>query len=149
MPFAYAAAAAAVIGAVGSIAAGQAQASQAKYQSEVLHQQAVREQQEAASREDDYRRDAQRQMASRRAAMGASGINTGTGSPLLVSEDMAGEAEYQALRIRSGGELNATRLEQQAGLARMEGKNAVTGSYFRAGASLLSGAGSAYKASNR
>jgi hypothetical protein len=149
MPWGWAAAAAAVVSAVGAIAQGQAAAQQGKYQSEVMRQQAERERQEAAVREDDYRRQASRDMATRRALMGASGVDSGTGSPLMVSEDMIGEAEYQALRIRSGGEVQATRLEQQAQLARMAGSNAQSGSYFRAGASLLQGAGYGYGAYNK
>lgn len=144
MPF-YVAAAAAVVGAVSSIAQGQAANQQAKYQSEVMRQQAERERQDAANREQDYRRDSSREMAHRRAMMGASGVEAGEGSPLLVAEDMTGEAEYQALRIRSGGELQATRLEQNAALTRSAGRNAMIGSYGRAGASLLSAGGYAYR----
>jgi hypothetical protein len=143
------AAAAAVVSAVGAIAQGQAANQQAKFQSEVMRQQAERERQDAANREDDYRHAASRQMATRRATMGASGVEAGEGSPLMVSQDMIGEAELQALRVRSGGELQATRLEQQAALARQAGRNAQTGSYFKAGASLLSAGGSAYDAYNR
>jgi len=131
------------ISAVSAIQQGQAANQAAKTQAEIYRQQAERERQDAANREDDYRRAASRQLATRRALMGASGVEAGEGSPLMVSQDMAGEAEYQALRVRSGGEVQATRLEQQAALARAEGRNKQRGSYFRAGASLLRGASSA------
>ena len=66
------------------------------------------------------------------------------GSPLLVSEDFAAEVEFQALRIRSGGELRATRAEQQATLQRLKGRAARTSGFTRGGALLLSGAGKAF-----
>ena len=135
-------AAAAVVSAVGAIQQGQAASAQGRTQAEIYRQQAERERQDAANREDDYRRGISRSLASRRALMGASGVEAGEGSPLMVSEDMIGEAELQALRIRSNGELQATRLEQQAALARAAGRNAQTAGYFRAGGSLLRGAGS-------
>ena len=133
--------ASAVIGGVSAIQQGQAQNAAARTQAQIFQQQATREQQDAANREDDYRRAASRDLATRRALLGASGVEAGVGSPLIVSEDMAGEAELQALRIRSGGQASATRLEQQAALTRAAGRNEQTGGYFRAGASLLKGAG--------
>ena len=60
---------------------------------------------------------------------------------MLVSEDFAGEVELQALRIRSGGEVRATRLEQQAQLTRFKGRQARTAGFIRGGALLVSGAG--------
>jgi hypothetical protein len=130
------------VGAVGAIQQGQAASKQAKFQSTVMQQQAERERQIAEAKEADYRRDQNRLMAERRAASGATGVEMGTGSPLLATEDFARESELNALRIRNGGEVNAGRLEQQAALYRTAGKNAKTGSYFRAGASLLTGVSS-------
>jgi hypothetical protein len=77
--------------------------------------------------------------------LGASGVEPSEGSPLLVSEDFAGETEYQALRIRSGGELAATRLEQSARLSALAGRNARTAGFARGGSLLLQGAGSLYR----
>lgn len=147
MPMGWAAAAAAVVGAVGAIAAGQAQQQQMEYQATVQQQQANYERQVAASNEQDYRRKSDRLMASRRAIMGASGVEAGEGSPLLVSQDLTGESELQALKIRNGGAVSAGRLEQQAVLSRFSGEQAKTGSYFRAGGSLLQAGGYSYGAS--
>ena len=76
--------------------------------------------------------------------MGAAGVEMGTGSPLLAFGDFAAEAELQALRIRQGGETTATRLEQQAALARRGGRAAQKRGRYRAGASLLTGLGTAF-----
>jgi len=134
-------AAAATVSAVGSIQAGQAAKNQANVQAAIYGQQAERERQVAAANEVDFRRQQAKQMAARRAIMGASGVDPGSGSPLLVSEDFAGEVELQALRIRNGGEVSATRLEQQGAMTRMAGKSAQTQGFMRAGSTLLQGFG--------
>ncbi len=144
MPWSWAAAAAAVVSAAGAIQSGQAAQRQANMQAEALNQQAQREQQIAASNEEDYRRQQSRLMASRRAMMGANGVMTGTGSPLLVTEDMAGEIELQALRIRNGGDANVLARQTEASLQRMKGSAERTNSYYRAGGALLDGAGKGF-----
>lgn len=136
--------AASAVGAFGAIQQGQAASKQANFQAAVAQQQAERERLQAASDEQDYRRKQSRLMASKRAVGGASGVDTTTGSPLFTSEDFAGEAELNALRIRNGGEVRANRAEQFAELKRAQGSSAKTGSYFRAGASLLQGVSNAY-----
>lgn len=134
----------AAISAVGAVQQGRAANTQAKFQSEVLQQQAQRDREKAAADETAFRRNQSRVLASRRAALGASGVDQATGSPLLVSEDFASEVELQARRIRSGGELQATRAEQQAGLQRFAGKAAQRGGFVRGGSLLISGAGKAF-----
>ena len=135
-----------VIGAVGASQAGEAQKSAAKFESQVLQQQAQREREVAAASERDFRKQQSAFLARRRAAMGASGVELGEGSPLLSFGDFASEVELQAQRIREGGQLSATRLEQQAELTRRAGRSAQQRGRFRAGASLLTGAGQAFGA---
>lgn len=136
----YIAIAAAVLGAASSVQQGQAAKKQAKFTAATMQQQAERERQIAASNERDFRRQQSRQMAIRRATLGASGVDSSAGSPLLATEDFAAETELQALKIKAGGETNATRLEQSAQLQRMKGKAASTGGYLRAGSLLVGGA---------
>lgn len=123
----------AAVGAVGAISSGVAARQQGDFQSAVLRQQADRERLDASQREEDFRRQQSRLMATRRALLGASGVESTEGSPLLVSEDLAGESEYQALRIRSGGETVASRLEQQAILQRASGRSAQQSGFMRGG----------------
>lgn len=139
--FAVLSAAGAAIQAVGAIQAAQAAQQQANFQAGILRQQAESARQKAAADEEDFRRARSRDLAFRRAALGASGVEPGLGSPLLVSEDFAGEVELQALRIRSGGELRATRAEQQADLQRFKGRAARTAGFVRGGSLLITGAG--------
>ena len=146
----------AAISAVGMIQQGKAQSAQANFQAGVARnnaiiaeQQATRARQQAAIDEGDFRRDQSDLMASRRSLMGGLGI-TGAGSPLAVSSDFAGETEYNAQKVRNQGEVTANRLQQeamnqnsQASLYGMQGRQAVTSSYYRAGGTLMSGLGSA------
>ena len=136
--------ASAAIAAAGAIQQGRAANNQAKYQSAVQMQQAQREREIAGLNATDFRRRQDQAAGQWRAAQGGSGVEMGTGSPLLSTEDFAGETELAALRIRAGGEDSATRLEQSANLTRMAGKSAQTGSYFKAGSLLVGGAGKAY-----
>ena len=129
---------------VGAIQQGQAASAQGRLQAGILQQQATRDRQEAAAREADFRVSQSRLLAQRRAGLGASGVDPAAGSPLLVSEDFAGEIELSALRIREGGEVRATRAEQQATLQRFQGRAARRAGFVRGGALLLSGAGKAF-----
>ena len=133
----------AAISAVGAIQQGQAAQAQGNLQAQVLQQQATSERQRAAADEADFRNRQSRATAERRAGLGASGVDPSQGSPLLVSEDFAGEAELQALRIRTGGEVTATRAEQQATLQRFQGRAAQRSGFIRGGSLLIGGIGTA------
>ena len=129
---------------VGAIRQGKAASAQSNCQAGILRQQATRERQQAKADEGDFRRRLDRLFAARRAGLGASGVDPSTGSPLLVSEDFAAEVELNALRIRSGGKLRGTRLEQQAGLEQFRGRTAQRAGFFRAGSLLITGAGKSF-----
>jgi hypothetical protein len=133
---------------VGAISQGIAEKKQAKKQSAILSQQAQQERIAAGASAEDFRRQQARIMAARRAAMGASGVVQTQGSPLLASEDFESEVEVQARRIRMGGDIRATRLEQQAGMEMSRGRAAQTAGYLRGGSLLLSGAGRTYGTSS-
>ncbi len=133
------AAVAASAAAAGSVAQGIAAKNQAKAQAKVMKQQSDRERAIAAEKERDFRRQQRRLRSSVRAAGGARGIEMGTGSPLLAEEDFMKETELMADRIRRGGEVGATRLEQQADITKSSGKSAFNLGLIGAGSSLLSG----------
>ena len=127
-----------------AIQEGQAARQQANLQAQVLRQRAEHERLAAEAKEQDFRRNQARAFGQRRAGLGASGVDPAAGSPLLVSEDFAGEVELAALRIRSGGQVRATRLEQQALLQRFSGRAARRAGFLRGGSLLLTGAGKAF-----
>lgn len=131
--------------AAGTAAYGGVQAKdQADTQAKIYRQQATYARQQAAENEAEYRKRQDRLMATRRALMGGAGIEGGTGSSLLASEDFASEAALQALKIRQGGTVEASRLEQQGSLLQQSGSAAQTSGFMRGGALLLSGAGNTY-----
>lgn len=134
----------AAISAVAAVQQGRAAANQAKAQATVGRQVAASQRDQAAADESDFRRNQSRLQASRRALLGATGVEVSSGSPLAVTGDFAAEAELQALRIRSGGETRATRIEQQAGLISASGRQARRAGLVRGGSLLLTGAGRAF-----
>lgn len=127
----------AIASAVGTIGGGIMQARQASQQAAVQRQQAefARKQSEIDARE--FRRRQMRLLGSARAARGASGVDLLSGSPLLVDDDTIEEIVFNTERIRRGGEVQATRLEQQASLTSASGSSALAGSVLSAGGSFL------------
>ena len=133
------------VGAAGAIGEGQSGKSQAYFQARVSKQQANQQRELSAESERDFRKDQAAKLAEREAALGASGTQTNTGTALLSASDFAAETELNAQRIRRGGDVRATRLDQNADLLRKGGASALDRGYSRGGASLLSGIGSAFK----
>ena len=141
----------AILGLVGSASSAVAQqragddaARQAGFESAIQQQQAERERRIAAGDEEGFRIAQARLQGDRQAQLGASGVDPTTGSPVDTGGDLAAEIELQALKIREGGQVRSTRLEQQALLTKKAGENARTRGNARAGASLLSGAAQAF-----
>lgn len=164
------AAAGAVTGAMGAIAAGNsakaqadAQAKAAAYQQQVqMRNQQIADQnrilalQQGEIDAEDQRRENRRMLSAIRTAYGASGLAM-AGSPLDVLEDSAAEGELDAQRKQFEGRVRGRESALQmleagdqavlAGLeassARSRAKMATTVGYLNAGSSLLSGAGNA------
>jgi hypothetical protein len=101
--------------------------------------QADRDRQIAQQEAGDLRDRESRLRASFRAKSGGTGRNL-EGTPLTVLSDLAGEAEFQALRVLAGGETEANRAENEARIARFEGRSAQTSGFLRAGSTILKGA---------
>jgi hypothetical protein len=139
------------ISAYGMIQQGKATASQMAFQSQVAindsivaGQQRDRALKTAELDAKDFERQQGDLMATRRSLMGDTGAQATTGSPLAVSSDFAGESAYNAAKIRNQGFVTANRLEQeirnkqgQAQLYGMQGQQAMTSSYYKAGGSLF------------
>jgi len=120
----------AVFGAVSSINAGKA----AKRAAAVA---AARERKLARERERMSRRDSAFMLGRQRAIAAAQGT-TMEGSPLMVLEDTAAEAELEALHIREGGEASAAAQIKK-------GKNAQSVANMQAGETLLGGVSNALR----
>jgi hypothetical protein len=118
----------------------QRQEAAAKFNKKVADNQATAARQAAEANAQLRKDQLRRTLASQRAAIGGSGIQDTSGSPLLVQIDSAKQAALEEAKIRAGGEQTALGFESQGAYARFAGKQAATGSYYQAGASLLSGA---------
>jgi len=152
-----AAAAAAVIGAVGAISAGQQAAARGRTQKAIADQNAeierrkgVRAEQVAAINRSEHERSASAQLATLFAGGGASGVIRSEGSPLAVFTDYARDIKLESLRITNVGEVDydaalnqARNFQSQGALDLQAGRQAKTASYFKAGSTLLSGFGKA------
>lgn len=134
----------AVAGAATTAVAQQQQAQQqqdvAKYNAKIATNQATATQYAADVQAKQRADRTRRLLASQRVAIGASGIST-EGSPLAVMMDSAAQGAYEQGLIRYGGNRGAEALQGEAGLQRFYGDQASTAGDFRAGTTLLSGAG--------
>lgn len=128
-----------VLSAAGALYSGAQQKKQSDYQAAVYRQQAERERQIADLNARRIRNENERIAARQRALIAGSGGDLTSGSALLIQSEFAKDAAFEEALAVAGGDTNAIRLEQQAKLTKMEGRSAQTGSYFRAGTTLLKG----------
>lgn len=84
--------------------------------------------QDAQMDEDASRRNSLRIMAQRRAMGAASGLDTSSGSPLLMQLDQARQAELEALKIRYRGETQSKLIKAQIPGMYAQGISNATGS---------------------
>ncbi len=131
--------------AIGTISAARAQRRQGETEAAFLRAHAARQREAAGVEAGEFRRKARRIAGTQRARVGAAGV-AAEGTPLLLFEDLAAEAELQAQRILTAGLGEAATLEAEAGLARSGARSAATetlisgfGSTLLTGAPLISG----------
>jgi hypothetical protein len=134
------AAASLAVGTVGTIKQGQAAKQAAGLQAELYRREAEREKQIGALNAKRVRDEGESLSATQRALLGASGGAAGTGSALLIQEDLAQETEFNARLAENNAAAAISSKNAQIVLARAEGRSAQTASYFRAGSTLLKGA---------
>lgn len=146
-----------IMGAMGQIQHGQAAKSAAEYNAAVARNNQViaeRQAQDALKRgeiaESEQRRKNQAILGSQKAAMGANGLEIGSGSNLDILGDTAQFGELDALTIKSNAQREAYGYRVQgmnfgaeAGLADFRASQAMPSALIGAGGTLLSGVGSA------
>lgn len=122
---------------------GQQQKKVAKYNAEVMANQAERQKQLAGARAEDIRQRNRVMLAREEAAAGASGLAAEPGtSPLAVMAYDAREGELDALRAQWYGDTNAEAATANARMQRFSGANAAYAGSYGAGTTLLGGAAS-------
>jgi len=144
-------AAAAIATAVGAIVSayamyqqGQAAAAAQDYQAKIARNQAIAARQAAEVAAENARERHQRVLAAQRARLGAAGVMSTEGSPLIVQMESAEQAALEEARIRYAGQVQAGGYESQAILSGYQARSARAAGYLGAGASLLTGLGAAY-----
>lgn len=140
-----------VAGLAGSFAQASALNAQAKAQEQIAEFNAKQKEIEASRRQAEgvlrgelEKKDAQNLSGRARAAFAQMGVDTSSGSPLLLEQDLISEGEF-----RSGLEIASSQNEQRslnenAKADRYQGKIAAMSSRAQAKASLLGGIGSAF-----
>jgi hypothetical protein len=135
---------AAVASAYATYSASEAQAAQQRYQAKLAKNQAINAQNAAQVEIENRKEHFRRQMASQRAALGASGVQPQEGSPLLVQTDSAEQAALDLARVKYAGDVRSTTYQSEAQLFKWQAKQTQRQGYINTGASLLSSAAGAY-----
>lgn len=147
--------AAMVIGAVASLAGSFMQSSalnaQAKAQEQIAEFNAKQKEVEASRRQAEgvlrgelERKDAQNLAGRARASFAQMGVDTSTGSPLLLEQELVSEGEFRSGIEIASAQNDQRSLQEGAKADRFEGQVAAMSSRAQARASLLSGIGSTF-----
>jgi hypothetical protein len=131
------------ISAYGVYESGQKQQAVGKYNAKAQENEAIQARYAADIREQQQREQLARLRGKQAAIIGASGVDPGAGSPLLVMVDTARQGELDIGYQRYVTEAQARGYETAAGLTRFKGDQAARAGAISAGGTLLSGAASA------
>lgn len=134
---------AAAASAYAAYSASEAQQQQAAYQKRAARLQAKQAQDAAAAAAEQARTRNQRIQAAARARLGAAGVISSEGSPLIAQLDSAEQAALEEARIKYGGAAQATGYLSQAKLFGYQQGVAERAGYIGVGTSLLGGAAQA------
>lgn len=134
-----------VVGAVGSIAAGNQAKADADFRAKQLEQKGNEERAVAQRQMFERQREGEFQQSRLRALAGAASGNTTDSGVLKLGGDIAQRTEYQAMTEMYKGENAARGYEDSAKAARASGSAAQQGSYFKAFGSILESGGNALK----
>ncbi len=132
------------VSAFGALAQGFAQRQAAEFNAAILRQQAERARQVAEREADLFRRRQGKIAAAQRVRRAGSGVLPNEGTSLLVEDLTFDEILLGQATIKQGGQVRASRLLDEAALARLRGGAARSEGAFRAGTTLLTGFGEAF-----
>ena len=131
----------AVVGAAGSIYAGKSARIAGEYNAKVDENQAKTEELEAAEEARRKRIENKEILGNQLARRAAAGVDLQSGSSLLVAAETAGRLELDIFENNRQSQNTAMRYRSSATMSRFEGAQANKASKFKAGESLLRGAG--------
>lgn len=125
---------------LGALQQGQQQKAYANYQAAQADADAKAERDAAEIHADKIRKAARQQAGQARAAIAASGVDVGEGTPVDINSSIYSGAEEDAWSTILTGKSKSAQLNAQAQGLRISGDNAETASYFNAAGSALGGA---------
>jgi hypothetical protein len=127
---------------------GKSAQNMANYNAALAEREATMTEQKTSIQQRQQMEEAERRKSTMRANMGAAGVVSTEGTPLLIQAQQAEQDELQNLMIGFEGAEQARSLRSEATLQRLQGKQArragkasALGSYIGAGSSLLTGFG--------
>jgi hypothetical protein len=129
------------VGAYSAVAQGQAQDKASKFNAAVARNNAMAAQETSAYEAAQIRRKGLIMQGTQRANLAKSGVSMDSASGQDVIYNSQIQNEMDAMAALYTGKVSSNASESRARLAGMEGSNAVTGSYWNAGSSILSGVG--------
>lgn len=141
---AYAATAAAAVGAYSAIQQGNAQKAQLNYQAEQAQADADAAAGQAQVEAENIRKAVKKQQAAARASLADSGVNVDVGTAELIQTQIQQDGELDAMTTILNGSTASRKLKAQAEGYTIAGSNAQTAGYVNAANSALSGASSFY-----
>lgn len=130
--------------AFGQVQAGRTQARLLSAQAGLADFEAEEARRSAAERERQFRQRGRLAAGAQVAGFGGGGVRVGSGSPLLLALETAGEVERGAFEIRRGGEVDASRARFEAGILRTQAKQVRVASALSATGTLLTGGSRAF-----
>lgn len=138
------------VGAIGAIMQGRAQSDQMEYQAEMSRKQGELSELQARQEAADIEREAQRTRARQITQGSAAGVDVSSGGSLWdVIANSAKLAEDERQNVLRTGRINKESYGVEAQSYKAAASAAKTGSYFKAGTSLLNGATSTIAYGNK
>ena len=134
------------VSAAGAVSSGVQAAKTQQFNASLAQREADIQSAIAAQRGEDMRRAGRRRAGAIRAAAGEQGFEAGTGSVADILADEARETEFAARIAEFGGELAQFSAQAEQRVRRFQGRAAIQGGFFRAGATILGGAFKAKRA---
>lgn len=125
---------------ISAISQGNQQAEMYDYQARQAEADGQANRELAEVRADKVRKAGKAQQSQARAALAASGVEVGAGTPVKIVQDIGRDAEADARQELLYGERVASRDQADANAYGMASDNARSSGYMRAGGSLLSAA---------
>lgn len=131
--------AATAFSAVSAVQQGQQQKKYNEWQAAQAEAEAQAEREMGEIQGARVRRQGRSQQSEARAALAASGVEVGAGTPVQIQGEIERRSEVDALNYILYGERKGARLEQEAAASRLAGKNAQAAGYRGAIGSVLRG----------